>query len=148
MASRNFTKLGKKLATGKIDFSTVIIKGLLITAIPDEAAIDSWEFRNQVLNECTDADYVSAGHFACTSTVSVQVDLTDITDIVITSTNTPDYASPVDIAAVGAILYVDTALATTDDVICILDFGGNVSVVQDSFNITINGAISLDVNIT
>ena len=147
MPSRNFTKLGKKLATAKIDFSTVTVKGLLITAIPDEVAIDSWEFRNQVLNECTDADYVTAGHFACTATVSVQVDATDVTDIVITSTNTPDYVAPVDIAAVGAILYIDTGLATTDDLVCVLDFGGTVSVVQDSFNVTVTGAISIDVKI-
>ena len=147
MAQRNFTALGTKLATAKIDFSTATIKGLLITALPSEANIDGWGFRSDVLNECVDADYVAGGHFACTSIVSVPVAVTDSTDITITSTNTPDYASPKTISAVGAILYVDTGLGATDDLICLLDFGGTVSVVEDSYNITISESITLNLNV-
>jgi len=73
------------LATGAIDFSAGTYKAVLVTVAPTETELDTWDFRNDITNECTDADY-TAGGFNCTCTVGAVNAATDSVDITIDGT--------------------------------------------------------------
>lgn len=150
MASRNFTALATKLATGAVNFDTGVFRALLVTVIPDETALDTWDFRNDVTNECLDADYTEGG-FPCTVVVDAAVAGTDSVDINIDGTADPTYASPVTISAVGAIIFEqvggDLLSPTTDHLVSFVDFTGTVASTAGAYDVTFTTPIVISVNV-
>lgn len=132
MASANFRILARALAKADIDFDTVSLKVLLVSSVPDETDLDTWEDRADVDNEVTGAGY-TAGGIAQAYTLEAfdttnnrqAVTLTDITNGWTSAT----------ISAVGAIVYKSTGTAADDTLAFFVDFGGTVTSTNGNFSI-------------
>lgn len=145
MASANFLSLASLVASGGVNFDgTDTFKGMLVTVAPTTVIttgdLDTWDFRDDVTNECADSDYTGyadAGHFAVTSSLGT-VDATNNTVVLsLSATASPTYTSPVTISAVGAVIYKVVGTAATDNVICYVDFGGTVASTAGEYDVTL-----------
>ena len=148
MPSQNFTLLSQALAKAQIDFSTVTVKALLInTTVPTEANFDAWQFRSDVTNEhAATGNYVTGG-FACTATVNAADTTNNLTGVTIIPTvgNGAAVFTNSTIDSNGAIIYVDTGLATTDRLITFVDFGATISSVNGDFKVTFSDDLNISV---
>jgi hypothetical protein len=130
MPSANSRFLPKRLADQY--FGSGSFKFLLVSSIPTETHLDTWDFRNDVTNEVTGAGYTSGG-----VAVSVSVGSVDTTNnrVAVTIADlTPGWATAT-ITAVGGWLYKDTGNAATDELIQFVDFGATVSSTAAAFNV-------------
>jgi hypothetical protein len=130
MPSANSRFLPKRLADQY--FGSGSFKFLLVSSVPTETHLDTWDFRNDITNEVTGAGYTSGG-----VAVSVSVGSVDTTNnrVAVTIADlTPGWATAT-ITAVGGWLYKDTGNAATDELIQFVDFGATVSSTAAAFNV-------------
>jgi hypothetical protein len=133
MASENFSHLTQHLALARVNFGADTFKAVLVSSIPDETALDTWDFLNDVTNEITDVDY-TAGGFAVTASVAA-VDAANNRIAVTYSAASPTYSSAT-ISAVGCIIYKDTTVAGTSPLCHFVDFGETVSSTNGNFTVS------------
>lgn len=132
MASANFLSLTDSLARGNVNFATDSFKGLLVSALPDETALDTWEDRADVTGEISGTGY-TAGGVALTLTVG-SVDTTN-NRIPITITDLAPGWTSATLSAVGLIIYKTTGVAANDKLVSVVDFGGTVSCTAGNFSV-------------
>lgn len=130
MASANSLFLPKRLADAY--FGAGAFKMLLVSSVPSETDIDTWDFRNDVSNEVTGSGY-TAGGFSVTPTVG-SVDTVNNRVAVTFSDLSPALATAT-VSAVGGWIYKDSGSAATDELIAFLDFGGTVSSTGAAFSV-------------
>lgn len=134
MASQNFTYLPRALAKADLDFDTLTAKVLLVTSIPTEGNFDAWVYRSDVGNEHAATGNYTTGGIAQAYTLGA-LDTTNNRQP-ITWTNITNGWTSATISAVGAIIYKDTGLNTTDILLHFVDFGGTISSTNGNFSIT------------
>jgi hypothetical protein len=138
MASFNFNSMVRAVLTGSIDFDTDSFKMLLVTSALDETAKDTFDFRNDIVNEVANGNGYATGGNAVTLTVAA-VDTAN-NDVEITASAVSWAAST--IAAAGAVIYKSRGGASSaDEVICFLDFGATISSTSGTFTVTPTASI-------
>lgn len=133
MASSCFTNACRLLARGEFDFDTDSIKVMLVSAVPSEADLDAWDFRNDVTTEITGTGY-TAGGIIQPYTLSA-VDTTNNRQGIVWSNILNGWTNST-FSAVGAIIYDNNGSAATDGLIQFIDFNGTVSCTAGNFSIT------------
>lgn len=128
MASANALILTKRLADA---YFTGTYKFLLVSSVPSESDLDTFDFRNDVANEITGTGYI-AGGVAVTLTVGA-VDATNNRTPVTISNLAPGWTGT--ISAVGGWLYKVIGTAATDELVQFVDFGGTVASTADVYNV-------------
>lgn len=141
MASAHFTNFLRHLAKADIDFDTLSCKVLLVSSVPSESNLDTWEFRSDVTNEVSGTGY-SAGGIAQAYTLN-SLDTTGNKQSV-TYTNIVNGWTSASFSAVGAIIYKDTGSAATDILMHFIDFGGTVTASSGNFSITYSQAFAFN----
>ena len=141
MASAHFTNLLRHIAKGDIDFDTLSAKVMLLSSIPTESNLDTWEFRADVTNEITGTGY-SAGGIAQAFTLAA-LDASGNKQAV-TYTNIVNGWTNASFSALGAIIYKDTGSAATDILMHLVDFGGTKTASSSNFSITYSQAFALN----
>lgn len=132
MANAVYNKFKADLAKGVYDFESNTFYAMLVTSsyVLD---VDSHEYRDDITDEVTGTGYTSAG--------------VEITNIVVSQDNTNDKAvidadniswESSTITAKGLIVYKYTGAASTDNLVCYIDFGENKSTSNTTFAITWN----------
>lgn len=130
MASSNSRFLPKRMADQY--FGSGSFKMLLVTSVPSESDLDTFDFRADITNESTGDGY-TAGGFTVTPTVSavdaannrVSVTFADLTPALATAT----------VSAVGGWIYKAIGSAATDELVGFVDFGGTVSSTAAAYNV-------------
>ena len=119
-----------KLANKEIDWDTDTIKVALCTGsyIPNQ---DTHDYFNDVTNEVTGTGYTAGGATLASKTVTYTAGTN------VTAFDAADVSWPTStITARYAVVYVDTAgAASTDPLICYVDFGADVSSSAGTFSI-------------
>jgi hypothetical protein len=133
MASASFRNFSRALATAGHNFSSDTLKILLVSSIPSEANLDAWANRSDVTNEITGTGY-TAGGIAQAYTLGA-LDTTNNRQP-ITMTNITNGWTASTFSAVGAIIYKNSGLNTTDKLISFEDFGGTITCTAGTFSIT------------
>jgi len=136
MASRNFSFLAQHLANARINFATDTFKAVLVTSVPDETALDTWDFLNDVTNEVAAGGEYATGGFAVTASVG-SVDAANDRIAVTYSAASPTYSAST-ITARGCIIYKDTGVANTSPVAHFVDFGEDKVSSSGDFTVTFN----------
>ncbi len=119
MPSGNFRSLTRNLALGDINFSTASFKLLLVSTALSEANLDTFDFRNDIVNECPASGTYALGGAACTAAVSA-VD-TGLNQTTITFTP-PSAFTVATLSAAGAVIYKSVGTAATDNLISYVEF--------------------------
>jgi hypothetical protein len=129
MSSKNSTFFPRNLAAAY--FGGQSFKFLLVSAVPSEANLDAWEFRNQITNEVTGTGYTTGG-----VPVTLTVGAVDTTNnrVPVTATNLAPMLATASVTAVGGWIYRDTGNATTDALVQFVDFGESVTSTNAAFN--------------
>ena len=128
MASLIYNNAIFNLAKGNIDFDTDSFKCMLVTSgyAPNK---DTDDFRNDVTNEVTGTGY-TAGGTAATVTVNAIDTVNDRIEITLGAVSWPSST----ITARGAVYYKDRGgLASADEIVAYIDFGGDVSSTAGTF---------------
>ena len=128
MSSRNATIFPKRLADA---YFTGTFRLMLVSALPDEAAMDSTEFRSGVANEVTGAGYTAGG-----ATITATVGAKDATNNRVAVTLGSVTWPAATVTARGGWLYKVVGTAATDQVVAYVDFGGNISSTGGDFVFT------------
>lgn len=132
MASANVLILPKRLADA---YFTGTYKLMLVTAAPDETALDTYDFRDDVTGvEVPNSGTYVAGGAAVSCTVGA-VDTTN-NRVPVTFGNPATWTGTT-ISAVGAWIYKVIGSAATDQLVTFIDFGGTVSSTAGDFDVTI-----------
>lgn len=138
MASFNFNAAIHKIVTGAIDLDTDSFKMLLVTSVLGETEKDTFDFRNDIVNEVAAGGGYSTGGQACTLTVAA-VDTTN-NDVEVTCGAVTWTTAT--ITAVGAVIYKSRGGASTaDELLCFIDFGGTVSSTGANYVVTPTGSL-------
>lgn len=136
MASANSRFLPKRLADQY--FGSGTFKFLLVSSLPSESDLDTFDFRNDIANEVTGAGYTAGG-----VNVSVSVGAVDTTNnrVPVTVSNlSPGWATAT-VSAVGGWIYKSTGNAATDELVQFVDFGGTVSSTSAAYSVTFSNPI-------
>lgn len=141
MPSTNFLKFKRNLLTGNHNFSSDSLKVMLVSSVPSEANLDSWEFRSDVSNEITGTGYTSGG---ISQPYTLNALDTTLNRQTVTLTNIVNGWTSAVISCAGCIIYKDTGSASTDRLITFVDFNGTVSVNSGNFNITYSSPLILE----
>lgn len=142
MASENFRNLTLSLAKAEIAFDTADFKALLVTAIPNESALDTWVDRADVTGEHPATGGYTTGGFDVTVD-SVTLDTgNDWTSITI-SAPSPTYEDVTLAGVVGCIVYKDTGTAADDTLVSFVDFESTKGVTAGDFNVTFTSPLRI-----
>jgi hypothetical protein len=141
MASANFRNVTQALAKAQINFSTGAFKALLVTAVPNASALDTWIDRADVTGEHAASGGYTTGGFDVTASVAAVDTVNDCTDVTFSVTN-PVYTAAT-ISAVGCIIYLSTGVAANDLLCCFVDFGGTVASVASTYDVTFSSALRI-----
>jgi hypothetical protein len=128
MSSRNATIFPKRLADA---YFTGTFRLMLVSALPDEAAMDAAEFRSNITNEVTGAGY-TAGGALITATVGAKDATSNRVAVTLGSVTWPAAT----VTARGGWLYKVVGSAATDQVIAYVDFGGPIASTGGEFVFT------------
>ena len=129
MASGNALILTKRMADA---YFTGTFKFLLVSSVPSESDLDTFDFRNDITNEVTGTGYTSGG-VAATVTVGSVDTTNDRTPVTITDLTNAWTGST--ITAVGGWLYKVVGSAATDQLVAFVDFGGTVTSTAGNFSV-------------
>ena len=129
MASGNALILTKRMADAYFSGS---FKFLLVSSVPSESDLDTFDFRNDITNEVTGTGYTSGG-VAATVTVGSVDTTNDRTPVTITDLTNAWTSST--ISAVGGWLYKAVGTAGTDQLVAFVDFGGTVTSTAGNFSV-------------
>ena len=130
MASGNALILTKRMADA---YFTGTFKFLLVSSVPSESDLDTFDFRNDITNEVIGTGY-TAGGVAATVTVGSVDTTNDRTPVTITDLTNAWTSST--ISAVGGWLYKVVGSAATDQLVCFVDFGGTVTSTAGNYSVT------------
>ena len=130
MASGNALILTKRMADA---YFTGTFKFLLVSSVPSESDLDTFDFRNDITNEVTGAGYTSGG-VAATVTVGSVDTTNDRTPVTITDLTNAWTSST--ISAVGGWLYKVVGSSATDQLVGFVDFGGTVTSTAGNYSVT------------
>lgn|SRR5574337_280576 len=134
MASANFRNLVLDMANGDVPFDTGTFKAMLVTAVPSESNLDTWDRRNDVTSEHAATGGYATGGFSVTATVGT-VDTTNNRVSVTYTCASPTYSSAT-LSAVGCIIYLSVGTSATDILCHFVDFGGTVTSTSGNFTVT------------
>jgi hypothetical protein len=129
MASGNALILTKRMADA---YFTGSFKFLLVSSVPSESDLDTFDFRSDIANEVTGTGY-TAGGVAATVTVGSVDTTNDRTPVTITDLTNAWTSST--ISAVGGWLYKVVGSAATDQLVGFVDFGGTVTSTAGNFSV-------------
>jgi hypothetical protein len=135
MASLIYNSAIDDMARGAIDFDSNSFKALLVTSsyVPNK---DTHDKRDDVTNEVSGTGY-TAGGVASVCTVTKDT----ANDKVTLSFAAVSWASST-ITARALVIYKSTGTASTDNLVCYVDFGSDVSSTGGTFSVT-SSVISL-----
>ena len=131
MPSANSLFLPKRLADAYFGGS---YKLLLVSSLPSEADLDSFDFRNDIANEVAASGSYAAGGAAVTCAVSA-VDTVN-NRVAVTFGNPATFTSAT-ISAVGAWIYKVIGTAATDELVTFVDFGATITSTNGNFAVTL-----------
>lgn len=146
MASFNFTNLARHLANGAVKFDgSQTFKVMLVSSIPTTTETtgnqDAWVNRSDVTNEITGTGYTAGG-------IAQAFTLNALTLVgnqqTVTYTNITNGWTASTFSAVGAIIYLNSGLNTTDKLLHFFDFGGTVSCSNGNFSITYSSNFNIN----
>ncbi len=129
MASGNALILTKRMAEA---YFTGSFKFLLVSSVPSESDLDTFDFRSDITNEVTGTGYTSGG-VAATVTVGSVDTTNDRTPVTITDLTNAWTSST--ISAVGGWLYKVVGSAATDQLVAFVDFGGTVTSTAGNYSV-------------
>lgn len=132
MASSNSLFLPKRLADA---YFTGSFKMLLVSSVPSESDLDTFDFRNDIANEVPNSGSYVAGGAAVTCSVGA-VDTTNNRVAVTFGNPTPWTAAT--ISAVGGWIYKAVGSAATDELIGFVDFGGTIVSTAGTYTVTLS----------
>ena len=132
MASANVSNLPLRIAQA---YFTGTWKFMLVTAVPGEADLDAWDFRNDVTTEHAATGGYTAGGFTVTID-SVTLDTTNNRAVVTFSAANPTLTGVTVAGAVGGFLYKAVGTAATDELASFVDYGGVKGVTGGNFTHT------------
>ena len=135
MASGNALILTKRMADA---YFTGTFKFLLVSSVPSESDLDTFDFRNDISNEVTGTGYTSGGVSATVTVGSVDT-TNDRTPVTITDLTNAWTGST--ITAVGGWLYKVVGSAATDQLVAFVDFGGTVTSTAGNYSVTFTAPI-------
>ena len=135
MAAGNALILTKRMADA---YFTGSFKFLLVSSVPSESDLDTFDFRDDIANEVTGTGYTSGG-VAATVTVGSVDTTNDRTPVTITDLTNAWTSST--ISAVGGWLYKVVGSAATDQLVCFVDFGGTVTSTAGNYSVTFTAPI-------
>lgn len=129
MASANSRFLPKRLADA---YFTGTFKFLLVSSVPSETDLDTFDFRSDIANEVTGSGYTSGG-----VNLSVSVGSVDTANnrVAVTVADLSPMLATATVSAVGGWIYKSTGNAATDELVQFVDFGGTVSSTAGAFNV-------------
>lgn len=138
MASTNSLFLTKRLAD---TYFTGSYKMMLVTSVPSESDYDTFDFRNDILNEVPNSGtYVSGG-----SAVTVAVSAVDTTNNRTSVTfGNPAAWTGATISAQGGWIYKSVGTAATDELVGFVDFGGTITSTAGTFTATITSPLYIN----
>lgn len=131
MASANSRFLPKRLADQY--FGSGSFKIMLVTSVPSETDLDTFDFRSDITNESTGSGY-TAGGVTVTPTVG-SVDTAN-NRVAVTFGNLAPALATATVSAVGGWIYKAIGSAATDELVAFVDFGGTVASTAAAYNIT------------
>jgi hypothetical protein len=136
MASANFLSLTDKLARAGVNYGSDTFKIMLLSAVPSESNLDTWDFRNDVSTEIAAGGGYTAGGIAVTAAVGA-VDTTNNRVPVTFTVGSPAIAAFTG-SFVAAIIYKVVGTAATDPVLHMVDFGGTITGTAGPLEITLS----------
>lgn len=130
MPSANSRFLPKRLADQY--FGSGTFKFMLVSSVPSETDLDTFDFRSDITNEVTGSGYTAGG-----VTVSVSVGSVDTANnrVAVTVADLSPMLATATVSAVGGWIYKSTGNAATDELVQFVDFGGAVSSTAAAFNV-------------
>lgn len=130
MASANSRFLPKRLADQY--FGSGTFKFMLVSSLPSETDLDTFDFRSDITNEVTGAGYTAGG-----VAVAVSVGAVDTTNnrVPITVADLAPGWATATLSAVGGWIYKDVGTAATDELVQFVDFGGTVTSTSAPFSV-------------
>jgi hypothetical protein len=135
MASANSLFLPKRMADAYFSGS---YKLLLVSSLPTETDLDTFDFRNDITNEVAASGTYATGGAAVTCSVGA-VDTVN-NRVPVTFGNPATFTSAT-ISAVGAWIYKAVGTAATDELVWFMDFGGTITSTLGSFSVTVNSPL-------
>ena len=135
MPSANSRFLPKRLADA---YFTGSFRFMLVSAVPSESNLDTWDFRNDITNEVTGTGY-TAGGVPVTVTVGA-VDAANSRVAVTIGNLSPGWTSAT-ITAVGGWLYKVGGTAATDELVSFVEFQAPTTSTASDFTATFSAPI-------
>lgn len=132
MPSANSLFLPKRLADAYFAGS---FKMLLVSSVPSESDLDTFDFRADIANEVAASGTYAAGGAAVTCSVGA-VDTTN-NRVAVTFGNPAAFTSAT-ISAVGGWIYKAVGSAATDELVTYVDFGGTITSTAGTFTVTVS----------
>ena len=132
MASANSLALTKRLADA---YFTGTYKAMLVTNVPTESDLDTFDFRNDIITECGASGTYATGGAAVTCTVSA-VDTTN--NRVSVTFGNPAAWTGATLSAQGMWIYKVIGTAATDELVAFIDFAGTIVSTAGTFTATIS----------
>lgn len=113
-------------------------KMLLVSAVPSETELDTFDFRNDVVTEvAASGTYATGG-----ATVTCSVGAVDtVNNRVAVTFGNPAAWTGATISAVGGWIYKSVGTAATDELVTFVDFGGTVTSTAGSFTVTLSSPL-------
>jgi len=130
MASANVGNLTKKLADA---YFTGTFKFLLVSSLPSESDLDTFDFRNDITNEVAASGSYATGGATVTCTVGAYDATNNRTPVTF---GNPAAFTAATISAVGGWIYKSIGSAATDELVAFVDFGGTKTSTADTFTVT------------
>ena len=130
MAAANPLILPKRLAD---TYFTGTYKMLLVSSLPSESDLDTFDFRSDVANEVAASGTYATGGAAVTCTVGA-VDTTN--NRVPVTFGAPAAFTSATISAVGGWVYKVIGSAATDELVTFVDFGVTITSTASTFTVT------------
>lgn len=135
MASANSLFLPKRMADA---YFSGTFKMLLVSAVPSETELDTFDFRNDITTEVAASGSYATGGATVTCTVG-SVDTAN-NRVAVTFGNPAAFTSAT-ISAVGAWIYKSVGTAATDELVTFVDFGGTVTSTAGTFTVTLSSPL-------
>ena len=132
MPSANSRFLPKRMADA---YFTGTYKCLLVTTLPSESDLDTFDFRADIANECAASGTYATGGAAVTCSVGA-VDTAN-NRVPVTFGN-PAAWTGATLSAVGAWVYKNIGSAATDELVCFIDFGGTITSTTGNFTASLS----------
>lgn len=135
MASTNAGILTKRLADA---YFTGTFKFLLVSAVPSEANIDAFDFRDDIINEVAASGTYATGGATVTCTVGSYDSANNRVPVTF---GNPATFTGATISAVGGWIYKSVGSAATDQLVAFIDFGTTVNSTTEDFAVTFSAPL-------